>query len=213
MGPLPASSALDGCSQSYRYLVTCIDRTTRWLEAIPVADITAPTIAHTFYGGWITRWGVPLTLITDLGRQFESQLWRKLSTIVGFQRIRTTSYHLQSNGLIERQHRTLKTALRTHLQEKDASWLLHLPTVLFSLRIQPSETNNLSPFKIVTEQKIHEPATVFQNPKKVTTEYIEKLAQSMKTLTFTTTPRTSQVLEYIAHELKDCITFGFVLTE
>ena len=58
-----------------------MDRYTRWPETIPISSITAEReAAHTFLQGWISRFGVPSTIIvTDRGRQFESELWRHLS--------------------------------------------------------------------------------------------------------------------------------------
>ena len=94
VGPLPPS-------QGYIYLLTCVDRFTRWPEAIPIPDSTADTVAQAFVTGWISQYGVPSTITTDRGQQFESALWTQLMRLLGTQRIHTTSYHPIANGLVE----------------------------------------------------------------------------------------------------------------
>lgn len=63
--------------------MTCVDRYTRWMEAIPIIDITAETVAIAFYANWIARFGVCHTLKTDQGRQFESKLFSHLLRLFG----------------------------------------------------------------------------------------------------------------------------------
>ncbi|KFD64266.1 hypothetical protein M514_23550 [Trichuris suis] len=80
VGPLPQSN---GC----KYILTCIDRYTRWPEALPLPDVTAATVAKAFVKDWISRYGVPSALTTDRGTQFESELWRELMHVIGCERI------------------------------------------------------------------------------------------------------------------------------
>ena len=146
VGPLPTVPNLsDPYLSPYRYLLTCIDRATRWIEVQPLVDITAQTIAQAFVNTWISRFGVPLHVITDRGAQFESEMFKELSAVVGFHRLRTTAYHPQSNGMIERAHRTIKTALKARKE----NWLQALPIVLLGIRNTPNE-NGFSPFNAVT---------------------------------------------------------------
>lgn len=91
IGPLPIS---DG----NRYCITMIDRYTRWAEAIPVADITASTVAFVVFSNWIARFGVAAFLVADQGAQFESQLFKELSSLLGFERRRTTAYNPKCKG-------------------------------------------------------------------------------------------------------------------
>ena len=109
-----------------------MDRFSRWPEAIPLTHITAEAVAEAFLHGWISRFGVPSTIITDRGRQFESQLWNMLMTFLGTKRARTTAYHPQSNGMVERFHRQLKAALKT--QPQPDAWMDALPLVMLGIR-------------------------------------------------------------------------------
>ena len=125
VGPLPPS-------KGYAYLLTCVDRFTRWPEAIPLTDITAESVAKAFISGWISRFGVPSNIITDRGRQFESQLWNSLTKLLGTKRSRTSAYHPQCNGMVERFHRHLKSALKT--QPTPDAWMDTLPLILLGIR-------------------------------------------------------------------------------
>ncbi|KAJ8706104.1 hypothetical protein PYW07_010881 [Mythimna separata] len=127
IGPLPVTE------QGYRYCVTMIDRRTRWPEIYPVTDMTAETVARAVYEGWICRFGCPVKITTDQGRQFESELFTDLMKILGICKTRTSPYHPQANGKIERWHRSLKTALMARLND-NVSWFTELPTVMLGLR-------------------------------------------------------------------------------
>ncbi|KAF2356832.1 Integrase catalytic core [Trinorchestia longiramus] len=109
-----------------------IDRFTCWVEAVPISDITAETVARTFVHSWIARFGVPLRITHDRGAQFASKLWADVSSLLGCVNFSTTAFHPQSNGLIERVHHDLKTALKCLNSRTD--WVDHLPMVLLSLR-------------------------------------------------------------------------------
>ena len=91
VGPLPLSN---GCV----YLLTCIERFTRWPEAVPIADSTAVTVAHAFVHTWVSRFGVPSIVTSERGRQFESNLWMSFSQLLGVKHTRTTAYHPIANG-------------------------------------------------------------------------------------------------------------------
>ncbi|XP_026462242.1 uncharacterized protein LOC113381244 [Ctenocephalides felis] len=92
---------------------------------------SAEEVAVGFLLCWISRFGAPVKMTTDRGTQFKSELFRSLNKLTGTIRIRTCSYHPCSNGLIERFHRQLKTAIMCY---KDNTWLEALPLILVGIR-------------------------------------------------------------------------------
>lgn len=179
VGPLPIVKDQICQFTPYRYLLTCIDRATRWIEACPLIDITASTVAHAFINTWISRFGVPLYVITDRGTQFESELFGEISRIIGFHTLRTTSYHPETNGMIERSHRSIKTAITA----KKEVWISALPVVLLGLRSVSNE-NGISPFSAVTGTEILLPKIMVdsEHPDDFSSEHARKLQKEMAML-------------------------------
>ena len=106
-----------------------MDYFTKWAEAFPVASITADTIADVLVKEFICRFGVPRALHSDQGRQFESELFQKTCKILGIEKTRTTPYHPQSDGQVERFNRTLKVMLSSYTSPNQKDWDLHVPTI------------------------------------------------------------------------------------
>ncbi|CAK1579888.1 unnamed protein product [Parnassius mnemosyne] len=138
--------------------MTAVDRFTRWTEAVPLKDITAESVAKAFLSGWIARFGCPTDIVTDRGRQFESALFAQLSRFIGFKHRRTTSYHPQCNGLVERFHRQLKTAIMCHA---DSSWTEALPIVLLGIRSSFKEDLQSSSAELVYGEPLRLPGEFF----------------------------------------------------
>jgi cleavage and polyadenylation specificity factor subunit 1 len=153
VGPLPSSNG-------NTYCLTCIDRYTNWMEAIPLENISADTVAKAFYSNWIARFGIPLHLITDRGAQFSSDIFKTLSRICGIKLSHTTAYHPQCNGKVERLHRSIKSALKAH---NNISWSDTLPTVLLGLRTAIRDDTNYTIAEMVYGENIKLPGEFFES--------------------------------------------------
>lgn len=130
VGPLPPS-------HGFSYLLTMVDRTTRWPEAVPLASMSSVDVARAFVSTWVSRFGAPSDLSSDRGAQFTSEVWNAVAGGLGVKLHRTTAYHPQANGLCERFHRSMKAALCASLT--DGNWVDKLPWVLLGLRTAPKE--------------------------------------------------------------------------
>lgn len=79
-------------SADHRYILSCVDSFTGVPETTLIAVITTDAMAHAFIAIWVYRFGVPLSLISDRGGQFEANVWKKVMAIPCY----TTSNYNQS---------------------------------------------------------------------------------------------------------------------
>ena len=152
VGPLPVSN---GC----RYLFTVIDRATRWPEATPLPEATANSCARAFLTDWVSIFGVPDHITSDRGSVFVSDLWKSLAALMGSQVHCTTAYNPESNGMIERFHRSLKQSLTARCSTCD--WFYQLPWTLLGLRTTPKADINVSPAEMVFGDPLVVPGEFF----------------------------------------------------
>jgi hypothetical protein len=146
MGPLPPSA------RGEKYILTMIDRTSRWPEAVPMTDITAEKCADSFAAEWVARFGVPDVVTTDRGTQFTSAMWGCLAAKLGFKHMLTSAYHPQANGMVERLHRQIKDALRA--RASGTAWADHLPWAMLGIRAAPKDESGISSARMVYGEEL-----------------------------------------------------------
>ncbi|UYV80483.1 hypothetical protein LAZ67_19000293 [Cordylochernes scorpioides] len=133
----------------------------KWPEAFPISDKTAISVAKAFFRGWISRYGVPATITTDQGREFESHLFKDLTSLIGTNRIRTTAYNPAANGLVERLHRQIKAAIMA--SGNTINWIDALPLVLLGIRTSYKEDLKCTAAEMVFGTTLNLPADLLTN--------------------------------------------------
>jgi transposase InsO family protein len=141
VGPLTVSK------EGFRYLFTIIDRSSRWLEAIPLTSMETDTCMEALISNWIARFGIPAIITSDRGSQFTSSIWAATCQQLGVKHITTMAYHPQSKGMVERVHQHLKEGLKARGAQADRPQ--HLPWVLLNIRTAPKTDSNTSAAEMV----------------------------------------------------------------
>ena len=140
LGPFPTS--LEG----NKYLLVMMDHFTKWGEAYPVPDVTAETTARVILERWILQLGAPEVLVSDRGTAFLAEITQVMARTVGALHTPSTSYHPQTNGLVERFNRTLLDAISIAVGSSKETWDQVVPYVCASYRWSPQGTTGESPF-------------------------------------------------------------------
>ena len=197
IGPFPPS---DG----KQYCMTIVDRFTRWPEVIPTADMTAETTARALMEGWISRFGAPSTITTDQGRNFESNLFRELTNMIGSHRIHSTAYHPKSNGMVERLHRQLKSAIIAH---ENTKWTEILPIVLLGLRTAVKSDLDATSSQLVYGTTLRLPSDLLSTDaykEPISQTYVTKLISNMRKLNPVATTSHGDSKVYVNPSLQTC---------
>lgn len=154
IGPLPRSHS------GKRYVLVVCDYATRYPEAIPMKSIDAECVAEELVT-LFSRVGVPKEILTDQGTNFTSQLLMEVYRLLQVHLIRTTPYHPQTDGLVERFNRTLKSMLRKCANEgKD--WDKLIPYLLFAYREVPQASTGFSPFELLYGRSVRGPLDILR---------------------------------------------------
>ena len=112
-----------------RSLLVVMDYFTKWAETVPLKDQTAASISAALIKICCV-FGIPEVLHSDQGRNFESQLFCDVLTAFGIQKSRTTAYHPQGDGMVERFNHSLLQLLRCYMETED-DWEEFLTLVLY----------------------------------------------------------------------------------
>ncbi|GFW20839.1 transposon Tf2-6 polyprotein [Trichonephila clavipes] len=166
----------------------------------------AETTARAFLNGWISRFGTPVTITTDQGTNFffESSLMRELTNMMGSHRIHSASYHPQSNGMIERFHRHLKSAI---IAREDTGWTDILPIVLLGLRSAMKNNLKATSSQLVYGTTLRLPSDLISSEylqTSVTLSYVSKLISMVRKLSPISPDYHSCTKSYVHQSLSAC---------
>ena len=132
--------------QSFRSILVMVDRFTGWVEAVPLKDTKAPTVAKAILDNWVAAHGVPFQTHSDRGPQFTSEVMNIVFQLIGVHQTFTCAYRPMSDGAAEAMVKVVKNLLKGFCMENPTRWPDLLQQCLFAYRTSKNGSTGYSPF-------------------------------------------------------------------
>ena len=176
LGPLPESK------NGNRYVLVIGDYFSRWMEALPVPNQEASTVAEKLVDEVFLRFSPPEQLHSDQGRQFESNLVREVCKLLHINKSRTTPYHPQCDGLVEQFNRTLLHMLATCTEDHPGDWEQHIRKVCMAYNVSVHPSTGFSPFYLMFGRQARLPIDLIYGtgPQVMENQSVGEYAASLK---------------------------------
>ena len=150
VGPLPRTKS------GNEYLLTIMCTSTRFPEAIPLRNIKTKSIVKALIK-FFTFVGLPKSVQSDQGSNFMSGIFQQVMHELGIKQYRSSAYHPESQGALERFHQTLKNMIRSYCFDSEKDWDEGIHLLLFAVRESVQESLGFSPFELVFGHSVRGP--------------------------------------------------------
>ena len=167
-----------------RYVIVFQDFLTKWPLVFPAPYQKAIRIARLLAEEILPMFGVPEFLLSDRGTNLLANVMKDVCELLGIEKLNTTAYHPQCNGMVERFNRTLKAMLRKHAVKFGPQWDQYLPGVLWAYRNTPHEATKEKPSFLMFGVDLRSPTEAALVPTETVTgcdvaDYKEELILSL----------------------------------
>ena len=167
-----------------KYVLMVVDQFTKWMECFPVGDQSAESISDTLITHCLSKLGMPRTIHSDQGRNFDGIVFREVCRALEVAKTRTTPYRPCSNGQVERYNRTVLQMIRCYLDGEQKNWDRHLHLIGLAIRSTVNRTTGFTPNFLMLGREISLPTGIFPGPEQEgvheAPEYVQQLVHGMK---------------------------------
>ena len=178
MGPMPTTES------SNKYILVVGDYFTKWKEAFAIPNQEAKTVAEKLVKEVISRYGAPEKIHSDQGRNFEAQLFQEICVLFNMDKTRTSPYHPESDGMVERMNRTLQNMLAKYVSDHQRDWDEHLPLMMMAYRSSVHASTQYTPFYLLFGHEVRLPVDVMfgrqPNHKPEVSDYVRNLRDTLE---------------------------------
>ena len=158
VGPLPLTES------GNQYILTIQDDLTKFFQAYALPNHEAETVAQIFTSKYLCIFGIPNKILTDQGREFMSNLFKNMAKLFKIKQLRTSPYHPQTNGALERTHQTLSDYLKHFVNENKTDWDNFIDLFSFSYNTTTHSSTNYTPYELIFGIKATLPSSILKPP-------------------------------------------------
>ena len=175
-GPLPRTP------RENQYVLVITDYFTRHITAIALPNCTAETTARALFEEFFCKFGIPSVILSDRGTHFQNKLMENLQQLIGYNHIYSTSYHPQTNGVVERFNATFVTQISKLQSTQHNNWDEFLQAVVFAYNTGVHKSTKFSPYELLYGRTARLPIHI--QPKVFTfikpNDYFEQLKKTLR---------------------------------
>ena len=174
--------SLDMDKHGFGHVLVVTDLFTKFSFAIPTRNETATTVAKALLDNVFNIFGLPEKLLSDRGRNFESQIIGQLCTLLGVKKIFTCPYSPRSDAVCERFNRTLINMIGTLSTDKRTSWSRYITHLVNVYNNSVHSSTGFAPFELIFGRKSRLPVDIMLGTSPVETEYssLKSYVQQLK---------------------------------
>lgn len=154
VGPLPPDA------KNNRYILTLQCELSKFVEAYPIENKESFTVAKAFVDNFVLRFGLPLTVVNDLGAEFVGNIFKDTCKILGVKQLNSTAYHHETLGSLENSHKGLNAFLRIQMSKQTDSWSSWIPFWCFSYNTTTHTETKYTPYELVFGKSVVLPSNI-----------------------------------------------------
>ena len=176
LGPLPLSK------KGNKYVLVLIDQLTKWLECFPLPSQNAELVAKVAVDGFFSRFGCPLELHTDQGKNMDGNMIRSLCDLLQIAKTRTTPYRPCSNGQVERYNRVILQTIRCYLRGNQGEWDRFLQQISGAIRATIHRQTGFTPNRMMLGREVLQPIDILLGTSRIHSldENIQQYVQNLQ---------------------------------